>query len=257
MTQSSLRPLAEGALMAALAVMLGLAGFYLPVLGMVATIVGPVPIVVAYLRQGPRTAVLAAAVAALLLGIFLGAIQALIMGFAFGSLGLALGRGFSRQAPASTTVLWAGLAVACATTVSAGLGFLFLHINPLDTVEQLLAAYERAPEIWARLGVGGQMLEQMKAMTGAMRQFFWLAWPAAMAGGVLGAAAINWAVARSILRRLGYQVTSAAPFVQWRLPRWVLIPLAVGMALMVARPHYGPEWLYRLGFNLYLVFSWA
>ncbi|MEW6546250.1 MAG: YybS family protein [Bacillota bacterium] len=249
LVQAGLRGLAEGALMAALCVVLGLSAYYIPVLGVAAVLVGPVPIVVACLRHGPRIAILAAVVAGILLGAFLGAMQGLVMGFGFGSMGLALGMGFSRQAPPFTTVLWGSLAVASASTLSLGLGFLFLHISPVQTIEQMFQAYESASELWGRLGAAG-MQEQARTMVAMMRQSFALLWPAAFAGAFVMAAAINWAVARAILRRLGYRVPDPAPFAQWRVPRWLLIPFLLAWAAMAAASYYRLDWLYRLGTNV-------
>lgn len=240
--------------MAALCVVLGLAAYYLPVLGLAAALTGPVPIVVAYLRQGPRTAVLAALVSGLLLAAFLGAVQGLVMGFAFGSMGLALGMGFSRRAAPFTTVLWASLSVAGATALSLGLGFLFMHISPASVVEEMLQAYESAGQLWGRLGVPG-MQEQARNTVAMMRQALALLWPATFAAAFLAAAAINWAVARGILRRLGYRVPDPAPFLEWRVPRWLVIPFLLGWVAMVAGPYYRLEWVYRVGANLSMLLS--
>jgi len=254
LVQGNLRGLAEGALMAALCVVLGLAAYYVPVVGMAAALTGPVPIVVAYLRQGPRVAFLAAVVAGILLSAFLGAMQGLVMGFAFGSMGLALGMGFSRRAAAFTTVLWASLAVAAATALSLGLSFLFLHISPASMMEEMLQAYESAGEMWGRLGVPG-MQEQARTMVAMMREALALLWPATFTGAFVVAAAINWAVARGILRRLGYRVPDPTPFVEWRVPRWVVIPFLLGWAAMAVGPHYHLQWLYRVGANLSMLLS--
>ncbi|MBC7338897.1 MAG: DUF2232 domain-containing protein [Firmicutes bacterium] len=254
--EAGLRGLAGGALMAALCVVLGLSAYYIPVLGVAALFVGPVPIVVACLRHGPRVAVLAAVVAGVLLGVFLGALQGLVMGFAFGTMGLALGLAFSRGASASATVLWAALASAGATALSVGLSVLFLGLSLAQMVEQMFEAYEAAGELWGRLGAPG-LAEQTRAMLAMIKQAFALVWPAAFAGAFCVLAAVNWAAARAVVRRLGYRVPDPAPFVEWRFPRWVAIPFLLGWAAMVLQPYHRMHWLSVLGTNLTMLLSMA
>lgn len=254
--QAGLRGLAGGALMAALCVVLGLSAYYIPVLGIAALFVGPAPIVVACLRHGVRIAVLAAVVAGILLGVFLGALQGLVMGFAFGTMGLALGLGFSRGVSASATVLWAALASASATALSVGLSALFLGLSPAGMIAQMFEAYERAGELWGRLGAPG-MAEQVGTMLAMMKQAFALIWPAAFAGAFCVLAAVNWAAARAVVRRLGYRVPDPAPFVEWRFPRWVAIPFLLGWAAIVLEPYHHMHWLTLLGTNLSMFLSMA
>lgn len=243
--------------MAAICVVLGLSGYYLPVLGLAAVLMGPVPIVVAHLRHGTRVAVLTALVAGILLGAFLGPLQGLVMGFAFGTMGVGLGAAFSRGASASVAVFWGALAVGSSMVVSAGVSFLFLGINPAQTLEEMWQAYERAGDLWARLGGGPQMAEQMRSLAQTMRQMFWQMWPAVFLGAFCLSSAVNWAVARSILSRLGYRVPAAAPFASWRIPRWTLVPFLASWVLVAARPHYASDWWHRVGLNLNILFGWA
>lgn len=256
MAQAGLRGLAEGALVAALCVVLGLSAHYLPVLGVAAVFVGPVPIVVACLRHGPRIAAMAAVVAAVLLGTFLGALQGLVLGFAFGTMGLALGIAFARRMSPSAAILWASLATASATALSMGVAFLFLNVSPTRMVEEMFQAYEGAAELWGRLGVPA-LQEQAQAMLAMARQSFALAWPAAFAAALVLLAVINWAVARGILRRLGHRVPGFPPFVQWRFPRWLAAPFLLGWAAWALLPYHRLDWLFRVGVNVTMVLSLA
>lgn len=254
--ETGLRGLAGGALMAALCVVLGLSAYYIPVLGTAAMFLGPIPIVVACMRHGPRIAVMASVVAGILLGVFLGALQGLVMGFAFGTMGLALGLAFARGASPSATVLWAALASAAATGLSVGLSVLFLGLSPSQMVEQMFTAYEQAGEMWGRLGVPG-MAEQARTMLTMVRQMFAVVWPAAFAGAFLVLAAVNWAAARAVVKRLGYRVPDPAPFARWRLPRWLAVPFLLGWAAVVLEPYHHLRWLALVGTNVSTLLSLA
>src|SRR5690606_12594478 len=92
---SRTRALAEGALLAALAVVLVVAATLIPPL-FILSFVAPAPLVVAVVRHGLRMGLLAGAVAGVLLAVFLG-LQALPAGLTLVATGVGLGNGLRRR----------------------------------------------------------------------------------------------------------------------------------------------------------------
>lgn len=72
MKPTNTKALVEGALLAAINIVLSIMALYMPILGSFATLVWPVPIVILGIRHGLRTSILATAVAGIIVAILSG-----------------------------------------------------------------------------------------------------------------------------------------------------------------------------------------
>ena len=90
-------PVAEGGLLAALTVILALAAVYLPVIGIAAALLWPIPIIVLVVRHGVRQGMMAAVVAGIIMALFIDPVTALQMVISFMPTGIVLGWGFRRS----------------------------------------------------------------------------------------------------------------------------------------------------------------
>lgn len=222
------RALVEGALLAALAAVLGLLSFYVG-LGFIQ----PIPIAVAALRNGGRTALLAAVVGAGLLALWVGPLAAAgTLGY---DLSLGLTAGWLTARTRSFTIVFLGMVFGLLCTAVVGYfatlliwheNLLALQRHALDsmvaTMESVLRTTSGAPAAAAL----GQRLEQVV--------------PALLPLGVLTWAVISAAAAYVITdavgTRLGSGLLPIPPFARWRVPGFVAWIYAAVIALLLLVP---------------------
>ena len=91
MKPANTKSLVEGALLAAINIILSIMALYMPILGTFATLVWPVPIVILGIRHGLRTSILSTVVAGIFVAILSGPFQAVNIVISFGLIGIAMG----------------------------------------------------------------------------------------------------------------------------------------------------------------------
>lgn len=214
------RPLAAGALLAALALVLGVAAYYLPLVGGLLGFIMPLPLALAQLRYGWRLAALSGTVTTLLaliiggplLGVFVAA------GCAVGvSLGYGVGRGWT-----GLGTLALASAVGLASSL-AGLGVSVLVLGP-HTVDLAWQALDSSLHLTGQAmeRLGGEALLQSWRATEALV----MSAPGAFVGLglVISSFMYGWlwyATCGPALARLGHPVPPlprAAPVARWHLP---------------------------------------
>jgi uncharacterized protein YybS (DUF2232 family) len=248
---AGVRPLAAGALLAALALLLGLASYYLPVVGGVLGFVMPLPIALALLRYDWRTALLTATVTGILALVIGGPLVGAFIASGC-AVGLSLGFGFRRDWTGLRTLVLASM-VGMACTV-AGAVVTVVVLGP-HTIELALAEWRQVISLAGQSlqAVGSdEMLAAWRASEAAM-----LAAPWTYLGiGLVGASFIyGWlwySVCGPVLVRLGHPVPPlprAAPVAVWRLPPLAglaVIGLFVGMRYIIAGAAPGSPRFYTL-----------
>ena len=227
------RGLTEGAILAALAAVIAAAGVVVPP---VAILLAPVPVMLLVIRWGLRTGVLATVVAGLILLQFFGPLVA-FSAVVFGPVGLALGWGVRHERGATWTVL-AGAAAFCASMLaSLALAAAVLHQDVIGQLIRLqIDSMRQSASLLERLGAPAQNIEPLHLLIDApCGEHHCFAPPletlirsTSLVIVTLGALLwgyLCYTVARSLLRRLGYQVPAVPPMLTWRLPR----PLAAAL----------------------------
>ncbi|MBX6378582.1 MAG: YybS family protein, partial [Clostridia bacterium] len=250
-----LRALVEGAMLAAVAAVLVLAGLFLPVVGTLVTVAWPVPVVLAYLRHGPRLAVLTALVAGGVLTLLVGVVQAVVPSVTLMAFGLALGWAIRRRLSAAAVL--AASAVAAMVSLGASVAALQLFVG-VDFLASLTESLEQA--LRATEGLYGRMgLEEAARSASALREAFVpllrTLFPTILLGAVATLAFANYLITGAVLARLGYQVPALPPFRQWRLPRWTVLGYAAAFALLAAGWTRPEGTLRVVGTNLYTLFG--
>ena len=233
------RALTEGALLAALTIVLYVANVYTQLL----IYVIPVPVAILVVRNGLRAGAVASVVSALGVGLVLGPIDGITVLIRVALVGLVMGGLMAKPARAMTTLLataaaQAGVVITDFLIVAATSG-----LSPSAMLERLQNAMAEAASqssaMYERLGVPQQALEQAKAMAELLPQWFEMFLPTILMGGALLAALIAYSTARWILRRTKVEVEALPPFGQWRLGwqwAWGLIAaLLVGQFILSGR----------------------
>lgn len=246
----SVRGLSEGAILAALVALLAVAARYVPVLGLAAGLVCPLPLAALVIRHGLRVGILAATVAALIGGIIAGPLVSAAILLAFGPLGITLGIGVAREWSAARIVLAGSVVGTAGLSASLGITLALGGVNPyLVMIESMRQSQQFSAQFYAGLGVPPDQIERA---SGQMRQIIDLLprlIPALIAIGGISTAYLNVVIGRAVLGRFGYRLPQLSPMREWSIPGPVMWLFVVGFALMAWGGTLSPS-LQSAGLNL-------
>lgn len=246
----SVRGLTEGAILAALVALLALSTHYIPIMGIAAALICPIPLMLLVIRHGIRVALLAAFVAAVIGVMVAGVLMGVAILLTFAPVGIALGIGVRRKLAAPAIVFISSAVVAVSLAVNLGLMLVIFQMNPYTVmIDSMRQGQDTAVQFYQRLGVDRQQLEQS---TGAMRQILELMprlIPLLIVVGGVSTAYINFEVSRLVLRKFSHSVPALPPLTTWRLPPTLLWLLPLGFVI-VGTGHGRYPMLETMGLNL-------
>lgn len=226
-----IKSLTEGGLLTALTVVAALISVYIPVLGMVTSLIWPLPIIILIVRQGLRWGVISAMASWVLMSILIEPMLALrlMLGFALPS--LVLGYGFRNDWPAAKNLLTGLAAAVISTLIAFGMTMAVTGINPLDMqIDVMKESFDTAISLYETMGLSPDEIARSKAAFEQAFALMGLLMPLVVVAAGLMVTVANFAIGGKILRRLGHHVTVLPPFNQWHLPR--SIALIFGFALV-------------------------
>lgn len=210
----------ESGLLSALTVAMALIGIYVPILGTVAVLMWPLPIIVLIVRHGLRWGVMAVAVSGVLTAVLLEPTVSLRLALAFAPGGIALGWGFRKEwSPVRT--LTTGIVVSMAAKLAAlWLLFLLTGVEPFssqfDIMEQ---SFDSSAEIYRSMGMTDAQIEESRTIFMDNLALVRLLLPLIVV--IMGVmdTMLNYFLGGIVLRRLGHDVKTLPPFAEWRLPK--------------------------------------
>lgn len=252
------KPLVEGALLAAVAAVLALFGYYLPLVGPAILFLWPVPIILIHVRHGLKASILTVLVSALTLAALIGPLEALALSLSPGLVGIAFGVAFARRMEPMAAVLLGAVALALSLALTAALAFAVMGINPItEQINLLREAQETTTAIYQRLGVGEEYVTQTARMGETIILMFQRLFPALLAAAALFHSFLNFKLARLVLRRLrlGQEMKDFPPFERWSFPRQWIVAFAGGMVLAALTPYHRSPSLEAIGLNVYFLAS--
>lgn len=258
MRSFDIKALTEGGLLTALTVIFGLMSVYLPVIGMVAVFIWPLPIVVLVVRHGVKTGVLSTLSAGIILAVLIEPMVSLrmILGFALPS--LVLGYGFKNNWSAGKNLLLS-LGVSIVSMLMALLLlFTVTGINPLSMqVDSLKEAFDYSIDFYANMGLNEAELQEQRDVLEYSFKLVSMMMPLVVLTSSLLVTWLNFVIGGAILRRLGHNVPTLPVFNQWRLPR--IIAYAMGFALvgLYWGTTHDMELVFQAAINLYFLASMA
>lgn len=226
------RGITEGAMFCALGVILTLVSYYLPFFVLLVFFI-PVPMVVLGKRQGLKVSVLSSIAATILIGLFLGPLNAISFGALMLFVGCSLGFAYNRDLSSFKKVVIGILgfsilliAVVASYELVMGIGFTSLLFQTLEqSTSEVMAFYETANLMDA---------EQLAIAKTAMEKnidMIKLALPSAFLLLPVVFGMVNVVVSDIILKRIGYPVKTFKPLSQWVIPvtlKYFLMVLLLG-----------------------------
>jgi uncharacterized protein YybS (DUF2232 family) len=247
------REVVESSLLVAMAVVLFLASYVLPVVGMAFALVCPAPLVVLGLRHNLGRAVLGVFVASFLVSALTGVTGGLFFLLSFGMLGVGLGF-FARRLNSSVEILLYGVLVSLA-------GKLLLMIliakitgiNPLGLdAGDVNAVMDNVLAVYQRLGMSKEALvtaeEQIRSTLDLLPYVF----PALLIMASALDCFLSYVISRAVMKRIGKGMLPPVPALSyWRFPKNLFWALLVAVLFSMASYIENiPEIIPRIGMNL-------
>lgn len=258
MQHNRVKPMVEGGILSAIAVLFAFISAYFPVLGVLVNLIWPVPIILLGVRHGYKWSILAIAASGVIIAAIISPLTAVGivagMGLIGIALGYAMGRGFSPVKILGLGTVASLLSKMLVVAISAAA----LGINPFTTqIDIMTKGFEQGIEMYRSLGVSEDnlknMAEQMNTITGLIKVII----PAGFLMASVLDTYLNFMVARLVLRKLGQHTQGFPLFKYWTLPKYILyIFFAALLLTMIGRvPEY--EMVGTVGTNLLIITSFA
>lgn len=252
--QPGTRALIEGALLAALTVVIAVSVRFIPLAGLLVSIFWPLPVAVAYLRHGLKVGVLALAVAVILSTAILGPLDGFGVLANVGAMGLAIGYTYRHRLGSGAAFLVVSGASAVTFVVTFLSLYFFTRVNLLtEIINALETSNAMARDMMVRIGASTEQITMLETSARDAVALLRITLPALALASVVFLAFVNLLAARWVLGRLGYQSPAWLPFAEWRLPPqalWVALP-AFALIFLVSRS--GSPTLGNIGMNLFLL----
>ncbi|MGE5579770.1 MAG: DUF2232 domain-containing protein [Bacillota bacterium] len=213
------RPLVDSALLAALGAVLVLLGWYVPVVGLFASIVSPLPTAVAVIRHGARWGVMSSLVTAFVTAPLIGIPLAVSLWAVNGAMGISFGVAVRRNMRPTMVLVTAAAGSIVAIIVGYAAMFLVMGVTPRGEIAKMVSIYRQALEkSQALLGPNPAAEEILRVFD---VDFILSIAPAGVVLGGFGLAWMNYEVFSRVLPRLGHSLEPLPPFSRWIFPEFV------------------------------------
>ena len=254
--QMKLNNYIEGALMAALAAMIALIGFYIPPFQVITVFIWLVPIIVVAVRRDFNTGILALITSAILLMILATPWRAFIFIVQFAGLGVVFSYYFSKGAEFSKIIMIGTIVVAVSTIISFALSFLVMGFSIADisasfeeATESVIIIYERTG-ILDRLQEQGLSVDEIRDTIMSLSTLIVKLIPASMVIYGMTVAFTTYFITRTVLLKLKLQVSQLPMFRNWQIPWYFIWGVIVGLALLLYGDFRNWEMGSAIGMNI-------
>ncbi|MDF2568789.1 MAG: hypothetical protein K0R55_393 [Sporomusa sp.] len=254
MQKAPVRPVVEGGVLTAVAILFALISTYVPVVGAFVNLIWPVPIILLGVRHGYKWSILAVVASGIIISLLMHPLTAVSVVVGFGLIGIALGyalrQGFS---PGKTLMLGSAASLVSKAAVIA-ISAAVMGFNPLNLqAEAMVKGLEQAMEFYRGMGMKAEDLAQMEASMRPMMDLMKIILPAGFVLAAVVDTFLNFQVAKAVLARLGQRIEPFPPFRQWSMPRSTVYALAVALVAIYWGKSREIELLYNAGMNLQII----
>lgn len=239
----------------ALAVVLSMVGFYVPVISILGLLALPLPIAYLGIREGVKWAVIATSGVMILNSAFFGITMAFYLTVMFGVTGIAMAYGHRKQFSAAKTFAMIVVVMFISLALNALFSVLLMGISWSELNGNMLNQMKDMSKEMATMMYSGDQLDQVTKQTDEMYSIMMKLLPTAI---VVSPMVLAWgcmAMEKKVLGRLGVKdIPSFPPLERWHFPRifLVLFLLAVGVQYFPLDETY-KDWAYNVGALGYFV----
>ncbi len=256
-TKISVRALTDGALMAALAALLGIVGIYLPVLGIVTNLVWTLPIILLIMRHDLKMGIMGLTVTEMIISILTGPIQAILFLVNMGGIALVYGYCFKKGLSSLKALLIGTVIAAVSTAATVFLSAFVANLPITQWIGEIKLAIDEGFQIYEKMGVMENILPEGVSPEEYKEQLFSLIntlLPGAFIAASMGIALVNYLIARTFLKRLKYEIPDMPMFRDWHLPWQIVWGVILGLGLLISGNYFENEYLRLVGQNILYIY---
>ncbi|MGB9812576.1 MAG: YybS family protein [Thermovenabulum sp.] len=256
--QNNTKAVVEGALLAAITIILSLLSLYIPILGTFASLVWPVPIILLGIRHGVKISLLATIVSGIIVAMLEGPLQAFTVVLGFGLIGIALGWAISKDFSAEKCLAVGTIASLVAKVLLILISLYIMGINPInEEIAALKESIEQVSKIYTSIGMNKDTVNAITQNFSQTVNLLSMAIPGVFVLASVVDAFLNYSVAKIVIARLGSRIRDFTPFWQWKLPTFTVFFFLIGVLLTFLEQYWPVGILKYIGMNLQLVFYFA
>lgn len=254
----TVRALTEGALMAALAALLGVIGIYVPFLALLTNLFWAIPIILVIMRQGMRMGIMSLVVAGALISLLAGPVQGLLLIVNLGGMALAYGYCFKKRLSPLRALLIGTVMAALSTAATIALSAVVANLPLNQWMSDIKQALDEVFKMYKQMGVlekilpKGMTAEQYKAEIIRLMEVLL---PGLFIAASMMMALVNYLIARKILLRLKYEIPEMPAFRDWHFPWYVVWGVIIGLGSWLLGRHLENQALTLIGQNILYIYS--
>ena len=256
MRQTRVRPMVEGGLLAAIAIIFAIISAYLPVIGPFVNLLWPVPIILLGVRHGYKWSIMATVVAGIIIAMLLQPMEAVSVVVGFGLIGIVLGYAFRMEFSPMKTMLWGSLASLLSNVAVLSIGAAVTGINPFSMDNDVMAKLiEQGVEFYRSMGMAEDQLAKMTEFMKTMIDLVKVILPAGFIMASVVTTYFNFVIAKTVLKKLGHRISDFPPFKSWTVPDYVVYFFALGLVMIYWGKSRDITVMYHIGMNLQVMAS--
>lgn len=241
----------------ALAVVLSVIGFYMPLISLVVFLLIPLPIAYLGMKEGTSWAIIVTAGIMILDSVFFGFISAAFLCAIFGVLGVILGICYRNKVSATVTLAAGAVVVLAALIGQAFAAMYILNVPPMIFGGEAMDSMEQQMMGQMAQLYSGELLTQAQKNVKQMMDSIRKSIPAATLGAAFFYTWASMALGKKIFTRLGIKDIPGMPSLErWELPRFFLGLYVLAFAMQyITNGNATLEMIqYNLGLACVLVF---
>lgn len=256
MHQNRVRPMVEGGILSAVAIIFALISTYLPLIGPFVNLIWPVPIILLGVRHGYKWSIMATAVAGIIIAMLVHPLNAVSVVVGFGLIGIVLGHAFRSGFSPVKAMLWGATASLLSKVAVLSITIVVLGINPLGMQTDVMGkAVDQAVELYRGFGMTEEQLTQISTSMRAMIDLFKIILPAGFVLAAVVDTYLNFLIAKAVLKKMGREIEGFPPFRLWMLPRFLAYFFVLSLVGMYWGKSREIEMLYNISANVQVIAS--
>ncbi|MCX7709144.1 MAG: YybS family protein [Clostridia bacterium] len=220
MNRIQTKALVEGAIFAAITVVIGIITFYIPLVALI-SIVWSVPTILIAFRHGFKVSIYSVVVSSVLVAVVTQPIEGLRFFIVFGLPGIVMGYLLNKNVRPEKTIFFTSIVLSICGIAGIYLGMLALGVNIENVYDKFFlnikSAYVEAANAYRMMGVSREEIAKTTEIFEKNLDLMKLILPGVIfLSGVL-LSFMNFKLTKLVLKRINYSIEDVKPFSQWRL----------------------------------------